>query len=76
LNAGYSHLALAQQVASSPEAAIHFVANAYVRYLGRNVDAASLQLSVDSLLRGGRDDQLIAGILGSDEYFQRAQAGA
>lgn len=40
------------------------------------VGPISQQTLVDFLLRGGRDDQVIADILGSKEYFQRAQTVA
>jgi Bacterial Ig-like domain (group 3)/Domain of unknown function (DUF4214) len=75
LNSGFPHLALAQVVESSAAADAHYVASLFNQYLGRGVDPAGLQFDVDFLQRGGRDDQLIANILGSDEYFQRAQAG-
>ena len=75
LNSGYPHLALAQVVEASAAADAHYVTSLFNQYLGRGVDAAGLQFDVDFLQQGGRDDQLIANILGSDEYFQRAQAG-
>ena len=75
LNSGYPHLALAQVVDSSAAADAHYVTSLFNQYLGRGVDPNGLQFDVGFLQRGGRDDQLIANILGSDEYFQRAQAG-
>ena len=75
LNSGFPHLALAQVVESSAAADAHYVSSLFNQYLGRGVDPAGLQFDVDFLQRGARDDQLIANILGSNEYFQRAQAG-
>ena len=74
LNAGYSRLALATSVATSPEANSRFVSTVYTLFLGRPVDAPSLQIWTDFLVRGGQDTQVVAGIMGSDEYFARAQS--
>ena len=73
LNAGFSRLTLATAVATSPEANARFVSTVYTLFLGRGVDAPSLQFWTDFLVRGGQDVQVVAGIMGSDEYFQRAQ---
>jgi hypothetical protein len=72
LNAGYSHLQLATQVATSLEADARFVETVYRQFLGRSADAPSLQGWIDFMVRGGKDDQVVAGILGSNEYFQQA----
>ncbi len=73
LNLGYSHLALATEVATSPEADSRFVSTVYTLFLDRPVDAPSLQGWIDFMVRGGKDDQVVAGILGSDEFFQNSQ---
>ena len=73
LNAGFSRLTLATAVATSTEADARFVSTVYTLFLGRGVDAPSLQFWTDFLVRGGHDVQVVAGIMGSDEYFQRAQ---
>ncbi len=72
LNAGLSHLQLAMSVATSVEADSRFVQIVYSTFLGRTAEAAGLQSWVDLLVRGGKDDQVVAGILGSDEYFQES----
>ena len=73
LNVGYSHLQLASAVATSPEADSRFVQIVYNQFLGRPVDAPSLQGWLDFMMRGGQDDQVVAGILGSDEYFEQVK---
>jgi hypothetical protein len=45
----------------------------YNRYLGRQGDPA-MATWVDSLARGTPPDQVLAGIIASDEYYQRAGA--
>jgi hypothetical protein len=53
----------------------HVVVNyLYVTYLGRNPDPAGLNSWTQGLNQGIRDEGVLAGILGSDEYFNRIGA--
>ena len=43
----------------------------YRRFLGRDPDAEGLTMFVDALRGGATEEQVLATILGSDEYFNR-----
>jgi hypothetical protein len=47
------------------------VAGYYQAYLGRAADSLGLNYFAGILGQGGRDEDVLAGILGSDEYFRR-----
>src|SRR5207244_12775594 len=43
----------------------------YQKYLGRSADAGGLQHWMNLLALGGRQEDVVVGILGSSEYFAR-----
>jgi hypothetical protein len=59
-------------IATSTEAATHFVTRAYQTYLGRAPDQAGLTFWLGQLQSGRTHDQVVAGIAGSTEYFAKA----
>ncbi len=69
--AGLSRTAVAYAVATSREAYFVLVGSFYTRYLRRAADAGMAGL-VDALLRGARDEAVIALFVSSDEYLARA----
>jgi hypothetical protein len=73
LNGAAGRRAVALQVLTSPEAAQFKVANAYQEVLGRAPDAMGASYWADVLRRGGSDEALLAGLLGSDEFFTQLQ---
>ena len=73
LNAGYPRFAVAAFVAFSLEGNQHYLQTLYSSYLHRQVDYPASQGWLDLLSRGDRDNQVIAGILASDEYYQLSQ---
>jgi uncharacterized delta-60 repeat protein len=70
---GASHQAVAQAFLASPESDTDEVEDLYHRFLNRQADAAGLNGFVNTLQQGGTNEQVMAVLLGSDEYFQRAQ---
>jgi uncharacterized delta-60 repeat protein len=69
LAAGVTRDYIIAVVASSGEA-LQFVVNTYYqRYLHRPADAAGVALFVNYFQHGGRDEGVIASLLGSAEYF-------
>ena len=46
----------------------------YRTYLGRSADAGGVSFWAAYLDRGGRDETIEFGLLGSDEYLARASA--
>jgi len=58
-------------LAESDEYDRDVVGSYYPIYLRRSVDAGGLNFFSDQLQRGVRDEQVIASLVGSDEYFAR-----
>jgi len=58
-------------VVSSLEYQQDLVRSFYMRFLHRTADSTGLNAFVQALQGGTRDEQCIAGIVGSDEYFGR-----
>lgn len=52
----------------------NLIAEDYVRLLGRTPDPSGAQSWFDLLQRGGRNDAVLAGLAGSDEYFRRCSS--
>lgn len=73
LASGGSRLQMATQIVNSGEARSLRVRQFYQWLLRRDADPGGLYWGVDALNRGVRDEELIAVIVGSDEYFLRAQ---
>jgi uncharacterized delta-60 repeat protein len=70
---GASRQAVAQTFLATPESDTDEVEDLYHRFLHRQADAAGLNGFVNTLQQGGTNEQVLAVLLGSDEYFQRAQ---
>ena len=62
----------ASGVIRSPEALTRQVQGFYTTFLGRNGALAELQPWVTTLISGAAQEQVMAGILGSPEYYARA----
>jgi Domain of unknown function (DUF4214) len=69
LAAGVPRFVITSFVANSPESDIHLVAELYLRFLNRPVDPAGLAFWTAQLQNGTRVEYVIAGLVGSDEYF-------
>src|SRR5262249_23770677 len=65
--------AVAEGVAHSPEARLHLVKEWYRRYLGRAASDAEAWTWASPLLAGATEEQALDGILGSAEFYNRAQ---
>jgi hypothetical protein len=65
--------AVATGIENSPEARTMLVKNLYQQYLGRNAVGGEEQGWVQLMLRGEGQEQILAGILSSAEFYQRAQ---
>jgi len=73
---GVSRQAVAARILASKEAYTDLVSDWYLAYLHRSVDQAGLSSNVAILLSGAaRDEQVLANLLGSGEYFANAQKG-
>jgi hypothetical protein len=59
-------------IAQSSEARTRLVDSWYVTYLGRSAQGGEEQGWVAALLRGATEEQLLAALLSSDEFFNRA----
>ncbi len=68
-----SRIFVEQQIATSPEARARTLDHYYTHFLGRDADLFGL-INWDQLLLQGGEEQVAAGILGSVEFFQRAQS--
>jgi hypothetical protein len=68
-----SRAEVAAAVLASAEADGVKVANLYHQFLGRDPDSFGLQVFSGALQAGMTNEQVLALILGSDEYFLRAQ---
>jgi hypothetical protein len=66
--------AVALDVLNSVEARQRLVRGVYERFLHRSADAAEVQAFVDVLQNGGTDEDVIAMLVGSAEYFEAVPA--
>jgi hypothetical protein len=66
--------AVANGIERSVEARNRLVFSWYVRYLGRQPNGGEEVGWVNMLLAGQTEEQVLSGILGSQEFFQRASA--
>jgi hypothetical protein len=73
VNHTLSPAAVAALVARSAEARTHLVRGWYQTYLGRQAQGGEEQGWVSLLLQGATEEQVVSGILGSGEFFNRAQ---
>jgi streptogramin lyase len=73
LAAGITRTQVAAVVFGSSEYQADLVQGYYQQFLHRTAAAAELNPWVSALLDGARDEQVIAGILSSEEYFLRSQ---
>ncbi len=72
LNAGMSRTQVAQFFVTSPERRSHVIADLYETYLGRAVDAAGLNYWLGVWNASQGPEQVQAGIIGSQEFFNTA----
>ncbi|HEX5443508.1 MAG TPA: DUF4214 domain-containing protein [Pirellulales bacterium] len=72
LNAGMSRTQVAQFFVTSPERRSHVIADLYETYLGRAVDAAGLNYWLGVWNANQGPEQVQAGIIGSQEFFNTA----
>ncbi len=66
--------AVANAIERSTEARTRLVRSCYVKYLGRNAANGEEQGWVRILQGGATEEQVLSGIVGSDEYANRANA--
>jgi hypothetical protein len=71
LAAGIPRTAVAMAIVSSAEAGQGLVQGYYRQFLHRDADSTGLNSFVAALQHGVRDEQIIAILVGSDEYFSR-----
>jgi hypothetical protein len=71
LSAGASRTTVANEILNSLEYRYRLVSNAYLQFLRRRVDDSALQQLASSLQYGMTGEQLVATVIGSDEYFAR-----
>jgi hypothetical protein len=64
---------VATGIEQSLEARQHLVKSWFRAFLGRNATAVDITVPVNSLKQGGTEEQVLSGILGTPEFFQRAQ---
>ena len=62
---------MAYGIAASPEREGIVVQGDYVRYLGRQASTAEVQGWVSDFEHGNSNENVVAGFVGSDEYFQK-----
>ncbi len=67
---------VAEQVLTTQEAEYQLVDGWYVRFLHRHADTTSQAYFSNVLAGGGTDEDVIAAIVGSDEYYLRLQPPA
>jgi hypothetical protein len=70
---GGSRAGAAERVENSPEGRTRLVDGWYRTYLGRDAHGREEQGWVNALLAGGREEDVLAGILASPEFYDRAQ---
>jgi hypothetical protein len=73
---GGSRAAVAAGIEGSAEARTRLVDGWYRAYLGRDAHGGEEQAWVNALLAAGREEDVLAGILSSPEFYARAQARA
>jgi hypothetical protein len=71
LGFGRTRATIATLVLNSEEARQILVEDYYQQYLQRTADQAGRDGWVSRLLSGARDEHVLAGIIGSEEYFGR-----
>jgi uncharacterized delta-60 repeat protein len=71
LSGGMDRVTLAEQVLTSREAETDLVLPDYEHFLGRPADAAGLASWLGQLSSGVRDEAILAGFLGSNEFYHR-----
>jgi uncharacterized protein YkwD len=71
LETGFAPAGVALAVVQSPEGLVRLVQGFYQQYLGRAADGAGLTYFVSVLGAGLGDEQVLASILGSEEYAAR-----
>jgi hypothetical protein len=69
LGLGFSRTKVALGIVQSPEAFQVEVAQFYLQFLHRTADAGGLASFVSQMQHGATQEQVIAGILASDEFF-------
>ncbi|HLJ98211.1 MAG TPA: DUF4214 domain-containing protein [Gemmataceae bacterium] len=74
LDNGTTPLMVASAVVFSAEADADLVNGFYTRFLKRSADSAGLQQFTQALGNGGDVEAVVAGIVGSNEYFGLTQA--
>jgi uncharacterized repeat protein (TIGR01451 family) len=72
LAGGTTRTQVADDVFASPEFQRDLVQSDYLTFLRRPTDPAGLNLWVSELQHGARQEDILAAILGSDEYLARA----
>ncbi len=72
LQGGETPSAVAAALLSSPEAQSRAVNDAYQTWLHRPADGSGLSYFVATLGRGNRPEDVVAGLLNSEEYFAKA----
>jgi hypothetical protein len=65
-----SKVDVASLILHSAEAQANVIGRDYQRYLGRPADAAAAQSWLPALVTGGSEQQVLVGILSSQEYYQ------
>jgi hypothetical protein len=73
LHGPLGRLAVVQGIEESAEARTQLVHTWYQRFLGRDAMGGEEQGWVNMLLHGASEEAVLSGILGSPEFFQRAQ---
>ncbi|HEX6493527.1 MAG TPA: DUF4214 domain-containing protein [Candidatus Dormibacteraeota bacterium] len=68
--AHFNATTIASQILYSAEGRSDLVAGYYQAYLGRPADAAGLAYWTQAILSGASDEQIIAFLVSSDEFFQ------
>ncbi|HVX12969.1 MAG TPA: GDSL-type esterase/lipase family protein [Pirellulales bacterium] len=72
LDNGQPLLMIPMSAVGNPAYAINLVQADYQQYLGRNADPSALNFWVTALHAGFRDEQLVAALVASDEFYLRA----
>jgi hypothetical protein len=73
--AGKGRAAVAEGVFTSPEFYQNLVQSLYLQFLHRPADPTGMAAFTDALRRTAREQDVIAAIAGSDEYFSRVVGG-
>jgi len=75
LDSGASHAQVAQLVLNSVEYRTKLAQSLYQQFLGRAADQTGINFFLSALQQGATVEQLIAVIVGSDEYYQNRCGG-